>query len=268
MEYIKAKNQLKQIYINFQNSNFYEIDYIFCEILKKPKTELLFCGVDKKSLKKAIRIVNIHLKTKKPLQKILKKAYFYGLEFYVNNNVLTPRFDSEILVENALKFDFSSCLDLCCGSGCLGLSIKHFKPNVDVCFADISLKALRVCKKNAKHLNIKAKFIKSDMFSKINQKFDLIVCNPPYIETEIVKTLDEEVKNFDPILSLDGGEDGLKFYRILQNNLDKFLTKNGKCLIEIGYNQAGLINFFKQKFEKVSLIKDYNNNDRVILIEK
>lgn len=268
MEYIKAKNQLIQLYCKFNNSNYHEIDYIFGEILKKPKTELLFCDVRVLQQKKAIKIAKIHLKTKKPLQKIFKKAYFFGNSFYVNQNVLTPRFDSEILVENALKFNFSNVLDLCAGSGCLGLSIWQNKPNINLTFADISSKALKVCKKNAKRLGARAKFVKSNMFENIKGKFDLIVCNPPYIETDVVKSLDEEVKNFDPILSLDGGKDGLKFYRILFENLNKYLAENGKCLIEIGYNQKDLLNLFNQKFDKTKLIKDYNGQDRVILIEK
>ncbi len=268
MKYIDVKNELIESCKSVGNLNFEEIDYCFCELKHCSKTNLLFCDIDKKTIKKAKKILTKHIKTKKPLQKIFKKAYFFGLEFFVNTNVLTPRFDSEILVENALKFDFNSCLDLCCGSGCLGLSLKKNRPNIKLVLADISKKAQKVAKINAKKLKIEAEFVKTNMFEKINDKFDLIICNPPYIETNVIKSLDDGVKNYDPILALDGGRDGLKFYNILLKQLDQHLTTKGKCLIEIGYNQGYLLDLFKQKFEKVKLIKDYNNLDRVLLIEK
>ncbi|MBO5889358.1 MAG: methyltransferase, partial [Clostridia bacterium] len=135
-------------------------------------------------------------------------------------------------------------------------------------FADISKKALKVTKKNCKKHKVIAYFIKTDMFKNIKDKYDLIICNPPYIETDVVKTLDNEVKNFDPILALDGGEDGLKFYNIIYNEIENYLTNNGKCIIEIGYNQVHLIEKFKQKFKSVELIKDYNNLDRAIYFER
>lgn len=268
MNYSIIKKELTREYKKFGNQNFEEIDYVFCELTKMPKTNLLFCDIHENTIKRAKKIIKKHLISHKPLQKIFKNAYFFGLEFFVNKFVLTPRQDSEILVENALNLRFSSCLDLCCGSGCLGLSIAKNKPEINLTFADISTKALKVCKFNAKKHKIKAKFVKTNMFEKIDGKFDLIVCNPPYIETNVVKNLSDEVKNFDPIISLDGGEDGLKFYRILFENADKFLNKNGKCLLEIGYNQGHLVKLFEKKYKNVKLIKDYNNQNRVIIFEK
>lgn len=268
MKYSEIKKEFVKIFEEFDNPNFDEIDYCFCELTKQSKPNLMFVEISKKCYLKAKKILFHHLKTKKPLQKIFKKAYFFGLEFFVDENVLTPRWDSEILVENALKFDFNSCLDLCCGSGCLGLSIKQNRPSVKLVLADISSKALKIAKKNAKNLKIYANFVKTDMFKNINSTFDLIVCNPPYIETGVIKSLSEEVKNFDPKISLDGGENGTKFYSILINELDKFLSPKGKCLIEIGYNQGFLLENFKEKFKNVKLVKDYNNLDRLIIIEK
>lgn len=268
MNYSTIKKEFIEEYKKFGNQNFEEIDYVFCELTKTPKTNLLFCEIDNKTIKKATKIIKKHLTTKKPLQKIFKKAYFYGFEFYVSKNVLTPRQDSEILVENALNFNFSSCLDLCCGSGCLGLSIAKIKPEISLTLADVSKKALKTTKINAKKHKIKAKFVKTNMFENIKEKFDLIVCNPPYIESDVINFLSDEVKNFDPIISLDGGIDGLKFYRILFDNAIKFLNKNGKCLLEIGYNQGNLVKLFEKKYKNVKLIKDYNNQNRVIIFEK
>lgn len=268
MKYVEIKNELINELKKYGLTNFEEIDYVLSELKNVSKSKLYFEDFDKKIFKKSEKVLSKHLKTKKPLQKIFKKAYFFGQKFYVNNHVLTPRFDSEILVENALKFDFNSCLDLCCGSGCLGLSIKQNKKDIALTLADISLKALKVAKINAKKLNLKADFVKTDMFQNITKKFDLIVCNPPYIETNEIEKLDDEVKKFDPVLALDGGCNGIRFYEILFNNLDKFLTEKGKALIEIGYNQGKLCDKFKEKYKNVKLIKDYNNLDRLLIIEK
>lgn len=268
MKYNDLKKELIKLYNYYNNPNINEIDYCLGEICKTNILEVKFFDFSIFEVYKIKKIVKQHLKTKIPYQKIFKKAYFFGLEFYVNNSVLTPRFDSEILVETALKEKFNSCLDLCCGSGCLGLSIKNNRKETDLTLADISKKALKVSKINAKKLNLQANFVQTDMFNNINGRYDLIICNPPYIETNVVKNLDDEVKNFDPIISLDGGEDGLKFYKIIFDNLDKFLNENGVCLLEIGYNQGNLINLFKQKYKDVTLIKDYNNLDRVIKIKK
>ena len=269
MKYSDIKNELLNLYNDYNFSDkTSDIDYVLSEIKKVDLLKVRFEEFSLNEYKKAKNIILKHLKLDMPLQKIFKKAYFYGLEFYVNNNVLTPRQDSEILIENALKENFNCCLDLCCGSGALGLTIKKNRPQTNLTLVDISLKALKVSKINAKKLNENAKIIKSNMFDKIKDKFDLIVCNPPYIETKTIENLDNNVKNFDPKISLDGGVDGLKFYKIIYENLDNYLNSKGVCFLEIGYNQGSLVDLFKQKFKNVSLIKDYNNLDRVIKIVK
>lgn len=269
MEIKEVNEQFKKLYKKYSNDNFEEINYVLSEILNKNILEIkLLQDISLSDFKKAKKIIVKHLKTKKPYQKIFKKSYFYGLEFFVNKNVLTPRSDSEVLVENALKENFKSCLDLCSGSGCLGLSIKYNKPEINLTLADYSRKALKVSKINAKKLNIKANIIKTNMFSNINDKYDLIVCNPPYIETETIKSLSDEVKKYDPIISLDGGEDGYKFYKIIYNELNEHLNDGGVCFLEIGYNQGNLVKMFKEKYKNVTLIKDYNNQDRVLKIVK
>lgn len=267
MEYESLKKLLINLYKEYNNENFDEIDYVLSEISHKSLLEIKFVNFSKVEVDKAKKIVKKHLKTQKPYQKIFKRAYFYGLEFYVNANVLTPRQDSEILVENVLKNDFNSLLDICCGSGCLGLSIKNRKPSIDCLLSDISPKALVVAKKNAKDLKLSARFRKSDMFDKIQEEFDIIVCNPPYIETDTIKLLSKEVKDFDPQISLDGGKDGLNFYKILYTELEKHLTEHGKAFLEIGHNQGFLKDYFNEKY-KVTLLKDYNNLDRLLILER
>jgi len=268
MDYITLKNELIKIYKLNDCKNFNEIDYILSLKLDKNLFEVRNYNFSKKEVDALKRLILKRIEQNIPIQKLLNKAYFYKREFFVNNNVLTPRFDSEVLIEFILKKDFVKALDLCCGSGALGITLKKERENIDISFADISAKALNVSKKNCLKHNVSAKFIKTDMFKNIKDKYDLIICNPPYIETEIVNTLDDEVKNFDPILALDGGEDGLKFYNIIFNSVENYLLQNGKCILEIGYNQGHLVDKFKQKFKNVQLIKDYNNQNRAIYFER
>ncbi|MBE5745896.1 MAG: peptide chain release factor N(5)-glutamine methyltransferase [Clostridiales bacterium] len=268
MEYKNIKQELIILYEKFNNKNIFEIDYFLSYFLNKTNLEVKFYNFSEKEYKKLKKIILKHLKTNMPIQKIYKKAYFYKREFFVNNHVLTPRFDSEVLIEYILNKSFKNVLDLCAGSGCLGITIKKEKPEINLSLADISNKALRVCKKNCIKHNVDFKLIKTNMFENIKDKYDLIICNPPYIETENIEKLNIEVKNFDPIISLDGGQDGLKFYNIIFENIDKYLSDNGKCIIEIGYNQGHLIEKFKTKFKNVKKIVDYNNLDRAIYFEK
>jgi release factor glutamine methyltransferase len=206
-----------------------------------------------------------------PVDNIFKKAYFYGLQFKVNDNVLSPRPESEMLVDCALnkieKNKFKTVLDLCSGSGCLAISIKK-NSNTIVDAVDISKKAIKVAKFNAKQNDVQINFIQSDMFDLLTKTYDLIISNPPYIESKIIKTLDKEVQNHDPILALDGGADGLEFYKIINNNLDKYLNINGILILEIGDDQKEkIINLFNN-YLLIDAIKDYGNNDRVLIFKK
>ncbi|MBQ2661572.1 MAG: peptide chain release factor N(5)-glutamine methyltransferase [Clostridia bacterium] len=203
-----------------------------------------------------------------PIQYILGRWEFMGLPFFVNENVLIPRSDTETLVIKALDFakglDTFSLLDLCCGSGIIGLAIKKLaKANVDLTLADISDDALSLSRKNADSLSLDAQIIKTDMFSNIQKTYDFIVCNPPYIQTDVIKTLDEEVKK-EPHLALDGGRDGLDFYRIISGEYKRFLNAGGKMLLEIGYDQGVSVSSL---FEKSFVIKDLSGNDRVVVVE-
>lgn len=228
-----------------------------------------------------------------PLQYITNKQEFMGLEFYVDNNVLIPRCDTEILVEKVMekvrntqfqkvnqnktsnkveKLITKPCkiLDMCTGSGAIAISLAKMCENVEITAVDKSEKALNVAIKNYEKIKPEnqVKFIESNMFENLkicDEKYDIIVSNPPYIETETVKKLEKSVQN-EPNMALDGGVDGLDFYKIISQNLERFLKKEGELFLEIGYNQKKSVSkIFKNKFEKVECIKDYAGNDRVII---
>lgn len=208
-----------------------------------------------------------------PLQYITNVQEFMGMDFYVDENVLIPQPDTEILVEEVLnligKQESLSVLDMCTGSGAIAVSIAKNTNNCKVYAVDISNTALEVAKKNAirNEVDEKIEFINSNMFEKldINKKFDIIVSNPPYIETDIIKQLDIQVQN-EPKIALDGGFDGLDFYRNILANSKKYLKENGTVAMEIGYNQGeSVTDLFKTQYENVYCKKDLSGNDRVIV---
>lgn len=217
-----------------------------------------------------------------PLQYIMHKQEFMGLDFYVDENVLIPQPDTEILVEEAInlihsfeKLDNVQVLDLCTGSGAIAVSIIKYVPNVKVFASDISKKALEVANKNVINNKVKnVELLESDMFENLkNYKFDFIVSNPPYIESNTIKNLSKEVQN-EPEIALDGGQDGLKFYRIILKEAYKYLNKNGYLLLEIGYDQGEkILKLCKEYSCNLNLItkkpiKDFGGNNRVIILQK
>lgn len=217
-----------------------------------------------------------------PLQYIMHKQEFMGLNFYVDENVLIPQPDTEILVEEAInlihsfeKLDNVQVLDLCTGSGAIAVSIIKYVPNVKVFASDISKKALEVANKNVINNKVKnVELLESDMFENLkNYKFDFIVSNPPYIESNTIKNLSKEVQN-EPEIALDGGQDGLKFYRIILKEAYKYLNKNGYLLLEIGYDQGEkILKLCKEYSCNLNLItkkpiKDFGGNNRVIILQK
>lgn len=259
-----AKNRL-----NLAGIDERDADYILGYELNMPITEIPFSTQDltKKQYKSIIKKIKLRCKHK-PITKIFGKCFFCGSEFDIDNNVLSPRFDTELLVEKALEYikPNDRVLDLCTGSGCIAVSIaKRVDAYVEGC--DISKRALKIAKKNVKKHKVNVDIYQSDMFGKIQGKYNVIVSNPPYIETEVVKTLDKEVTEYDPILALDGGRDGLNFYRTIANNIKKYLLDGGVLLLEIGYNQGKSVSeLFEDVAKDVQVIKDYNNNDRVVIV--
>ena len=206
-----------------------------------------------------------------PIQYILNKAYFCGLPLYVNENVLIPRFDTEVLVEEVLalsKKDKSKrILDICTGSGAIAIALKKLGGFERVDALDISDNALEVARRNAKELDLDINFLKSDMFSSLTSeiKYDIIVSNPPYIQSDVVDTLENEVKDFEPRLALDGDVDGMKFYKVIAENYEDYLADNGVLALEIGYDEADDIRaLFEGK--NVVIKKDLANLDRVAII--
>ena len=212
----------------------------------------------------------------KPIQYITNEQEFMKLKFYVDENVLIPQPDTEILVEkviNDIKDKEVKILDLCTGSGVIAISLAKYINTSKIFATDISNKAIQIAKLNAEKnlVHKKIEFILSDMFKNINEdKYDVIVSNPPYIKTEVIKTLDKQVKH-EPILALDGGIDGLNFYKIIAENAYKFLNNRGKIYLEIGYDQKDqVIELLKNtlKYKDIICIKDLNLNDRVVIASK
>lgn len=214
-----------------------------------------------------------------PLQHITKVQNFMGFDFTVSKDVLIPRFDTECLVEEAMIYcnDGDKVLDVCTGSGCILISLMNYKNNIKGYGCDISKEALMIAKINAEKLckpslygddiDNNPCFIESDLFSEIKEKdFDIIVSNPPYIRSEVIDTLMPEVKDYDPMLALDGGEDGLIFYRRITMEAKNYLRKGGMLLVEIGHDQGMDVSnlFLENGFIDVEIVKDLSGNDRVV----
>ena len=246
----------------------------------------------------------------KPIQYITNNQSFMGLNFYVDENVLIPQPDTELLVEETIKKircilgleeNLYKCynqsekieknniyahekrvkrtdekikiLDLCTGSGAIAVAIENYLEknsikNIEIYASDISTEALRIARKNAiiNNENTHIRFIKSDMFENINQKFDIIVSNPPYIERGVIPNLSKEVQN-EPHIALDGGVDGLDFYRLIAKEGKNYLQENGFILLEIGYNQKESVSKIFEEYSNIRCLKDLSGNDRVIEVQ-
>lgn len=234
-----------------------------------------------------------------PLQHITGTQEFMGLVFEVNEHVLIPRQDTEILVEQALAFIGSGkvpaaensrtrILDMCTGSGCILLSVMHWAESyrqkalrragdtarggekqdiiIEGTGADISPKALAVAEKNARRLGISAGFVESDLFGAVRGKYGMILSNPPYIRTDEIKDLQEEVRLHDPVIALDGREDGLYYYRRIVRESRSYLEEGGALLFEIGCDQAEAVSGLMSGagFSEITVKKDLAGLDRVV----
>lgn len=204
-----------------------------------------------------------------PVQYILESAWFMGLEFYVDRRVLIPRQDTEALCEAALAFlrDRAAprVLDLCAGSGAIGLSLAKLCPQARVTLADVSAGAGAVMEENRRRLGVEAEIVRGDLFAPVaGQRFDLIACNPPYIRTGELDGLQAEVQR-EPRLALDGGVDGLAFYRRIAATYQDHLAAGGALFLEIGWDEAEAV---RALFGGGRLLRDLNGRDRVIEIRE
>lgn len=226
------------------------------DIIEKNKAEEFFRLIERRSK----RI---------PLSYVIGTRDFFGLTFKVDENVLIPEQETELLVEEVIKHsEGKSVLDMCTGSGCIAISIALFGKPSKVAASDISEKALKVARENAKSLKAgEISFIQGDMFENVTDKFDIIVSNPPYIETREIDELMPEVRDYIPRLALDGDIDGLKFYRIISKEAVKKLNKNGRIFYEIGYNQSRAVAsiLLENGFTDVKIMKDYSGLDRIVM---
>ncbi|MFV0343597.1 MAG: peptide chain release factor N(5)-glutamine methyltransferase [Anaerocolumna sp.] len=202
-----------------------------------------------------------------PLQHLTGEQEFMGLTFYVNEDVLIPRQDTEILVEEILKVSKGKrILDVCTGSGCILISLDKLSDIESGLGVDLSKRALLVAQKNGKTLDSKVTFMESDMYSRITGTYDIIVSNPPYIPSSDVSSLMEEVRVHEPMMALDGKEDGLYFYKVLCNRLKEFLVPGGFVFFEIGYNQGkDVTDLLKEAgMSEIKITKDLAGLDRVV----
>ena len=208
-----------------------------------------------------------------PLQHIVGETEFMGLTFKVNDKVLVPRFDTEILVDEVVMYvgnEFYKILDMCTGSGCIAITVSDMCDNAKVVAADISKDALDVAKENNEINSTDVEFVESDLFENVEGLFDVIVSNPPYIKTEEIENLMDEVKLHDPRLALDAGEDGLEFYRRIIKDSKDYLKQDGMIFFEIGFDQAEDVSKLLDEngFKDIVVKKDLAMNDRVIFAKK
>ena len=203
-----------------------------------------------------------------PISKIIGKRLFFNSEFYVNENVLDPRPETEVVVSVALEKNFSTVLDLGTGTGCIVISLLKERPDVIGVSVDISKECLNVAKINAETNGVldRVKFIHSDWFSNVTSRFDLIVSNPPYIGLSELNDLSREVKNFDPKVALFGGRDGLNCYEAIFNDVIRFLNPGGRLITEVGYAQSSIVKkfFLNSGFIDIKVTKDLEFNNRVV----
>jgi release factor glutamine methyltransferase len=209
-----------------------------------------------------------------PIQYITNHQEFMKLNFYVDENVLIPRADTEITVLEVISYckdmENVKILDLCTGSGAIAITLKKYIPNCEVIAVDISNKALDVAKKNEQKNNLQnIQWLQSNLFEKVSGKFDVIVSNPPYIKKDVIKTLDKQVQA-EPLIALDGGDDGLTFYRKIITKAPSYLNENGAIFLEIGFDQKEDVTKIIEntnKYTKITCKKDFAGNDRMIMAQ-
>ncbi|MBR6472414.1 MAG: peptide chain release factor N(5)-glutamine methyltransferase [Firmicutes bacterium] len=229
--------------------------------------------VPEETMKRYLELVDRRA-SRVPLQQITGEAEFMGFRFKVTKDVLAPRLETELLVREAAQRAIlgARILDLCTGSGIIGIALKKICFGCEVVMTDVSEEALEVAKENAEANKAEVKLIRSDMFEGLEGEapFSMIVSNPPYIAAAEIGELEPEVKDHEPMAALDGGEDGLDFYRIIAAEAPAHLKPSGYLLLEIGYDQGETVPGLLEQtgaFRDVKVIKDLSGNDRVVIAQ-
>lgn len=268
LPYKTAREKLEKILpaSEFETS---DVDWILCDVLKVKRSELpLQKYVDEEQLKKAEKLAKERA-THRPLQYVLGYQDFYGQKITVSEGVLVPRPETEILAKLTAEIaENKKVLDLCTGSGAIAVAVKKLCPAADVTASDVSEKALEIASYNASLNDAEVKFVLSDVFANVVEKYDVIVSNPPYIPTADIEKLDKEVKDFEPKIALDGGADGLEFYREIAKGVKEHLTDGGILLLEFGIGQENaLTDIFKEVFSDVRTVRDFQDVPRILILK-
>jgi len=272
-------NQASKILNNSSNASFkLDSEILLSEVIKKNR-QYLILNSNEELKKENIKLFNYLLKRRKkgePIAYLINKKEFWKQNFYINQNVLIPRPDTELLVEETLKlFNVNSklnILDIGTGSGCILLSILNERKSFYGTGIDISKKAINVARFNAKMLQLsnRATFYNSDVDKFLIGKYDLILSNPPYIKQKDLKYLEVDIKDFEPKLALDGGKDGFSKITKVISKTSMLLKRNGKFILEIGFGQKNrILNILKKNnFFINKVLKDYGKKDRCIISTK
>lgn len=243
--------------------------YLLAHVFRIKRTDFLLRGAEAAPEEGSRAYIGLVEERAKhiPLQHLTGTQEFMGLEFLVNKDVLIPRQDTELLVEEVLKVcDSKAVLDMCTGSGCIIISLARLGRLKKAVGADISDKALSVAEENAAKLGAKIEFIQSDLFERIEESYDIIVANPPYISADEIVTLMPEVKDHEPALALNAGADGLEFYRRISSSSERYLKEGGYIFLEIGYNQGEAVKqiLIREGFTGIIIKQDLSGRDRVV----
>lgn len=271
MSTYKELLQAAVIKLKQQNIEDAEIDawYLLEHVFRIKRIDYFLCQDSLAPEKDSLHYENLILQRAShiPLQHIIGNQEFMGLDFEVSKDVLIPRQDTEILVEEVLKVcEHKEILDMCTGSGCIIISLAKLSSLKKAVGVDISEQALLIAAKNSRKHIVNIEFIKSNLFEKLEGIYDIIVSNPPYIPTGEIEGLMPEVKNHEPMLALDGDLDGLVFYRNISFQAMRFLRSKGYLFFEIGHDQGKAVEniLYTQGYENIKVIKDLSGHDRVV----
>ncbi len=264
LPYAIARERLKDIAIYADES---DIDWLLVEVTGKKRTELENIDMLTANQFEKAKEIAEKMKDGMPLQYALGYTEFYGIRLNLNQNVLIPRPETELVAEEVINTEGNKILDLCTGSGAIAIAIASKKEGAQVTASDVSTYALDIARSNASLLGLKIDFRNGNMFEGVKgEKYDVIVSNPPYIPSADIQKLEKKVKDFEPMLALDGGKDGLNFYRIIAKEYSNYLNDNGKLILELGIDESDKVAaLFEGK--EVEIKKDYNGIDRILIVK-